>query len=223
MTDKEQIMIDGVDVSECRSFDKESYTLGVYDCDLNELHGYCYCNNDCHFKQLARKTQEYNDLLEQHKELDDRVNRMIEEKYNLARECEELKEKVKAYEKLALHITCPHCNKELGLILDGSEENINTFNRYRNALEEIEKIIKEYDCVNCTKQHCIDCNKYEIFYTINKAKEKERNDKNHTIESLGGVLIFHLRNLLQKAGGRFGREGKNADTGKNKQRGKNER
>ncbi len=62
MTDKEQIMIDGVDVSGCRNFDKESYKLDVYDCDLNELHGYCYCNNDCYFKQLVRKTQECEEL-----------------------------------------------------------------------------------------------------------------------------------------------------------------
>lgn len=40
---------------------------------------------------------------------------------------------------------------------------------YHNALENIEKIIKEYDCVNCSEQHCEDCNKGEIFYIINKA------------------------------------------------------
>ena len=62
MNNKEQIIINGVDVCECRNFDKESYKLDVYDCDLNELHGYCSCNNDCYFKQLVRKTQEYNEL-----------------------------------------------------------------------------------------------------------------------------------------------------------------
>lgn len=44
--------------------------------------------------------------------------------------------------------------------------------RYRKALENIEKIIKEYDCANCTEQHCIDCNKYEIFDIINKKGEE---------------------------------------------------
>ena len=45
--------------------------------------------------------------------------------------------------------------------------------QYRKAIENIEKIIKEYDCVNCSEQHCEDCNKGEIFYIINKAKEEE--------------------------------------------------
>ena len=42
-------------------------------------------------KEYVDLEQKYNDLLDQHKKLDDRVNRMIEEKYNLGRECEELK------------------------------------------------------------------------------------------------------------------------------------
>lgn len=50
---------------------------------------------DKEYIDLERK---YNDLLEQHKQLDDRVNRMIEEKYNLCRECEELKERLNAKE-----------------------------------------------------------------------------------------------------------------------------
>lgn len=45
--------------------------------------------------------------------------------------------------------------------------------RYRKALKEIEGIIKEGDCVNCSEQHCNDCNKGEIFYIINKAKGEE--------------------------------------------------
>ena len=51
-----------------------------------------YCKNCFELaEKLAEKEQEYKALLEQHKELDDRINRMIEEKYNLGRECEELK------------------------------------------------------------------------------------------------------------------------------------
>lgn len=44
---------------------------------------------------LEGKTQKYSELLKQHKELDDKVNRMIEEKYNLAREYEALKKELK--------------------------------------------------------------------------------------------------------------------------------
>lgn len=53
MTDKEQIIIDGVDVSECAYFDYENE--GTRECDVygNE----CEANN-CYYKQLARKTQE---------------------------------------------------------------------------------------------------------------------------------------------------------------------
>ncbi len=51
---KEQIIIDGVDVSECEylKYDK----IG---CSADD----CYClGNDCYFKQLARKTQECEEL-----------------------------------------------------------------------------------------------------------------------------------------------------------------
>lgn len=64
MTEKEQIIINGIDISGCRNFDIESYKLGVYDCDLNELQGYCRCDNECYFKQLVRKTQECEELKE---------------------------------------------------------------------------------------------------------------------------------------------------------------
>ena len=59
MTDKEQIIIDGVDVSECAYFDYENE--GTTECDAygNE----CDANN-CYFKQLARKTQECEELKE---------------------------------------------------------------------------------------------------------------------------------------------------------------
>ena len=59
MTDKEQIIIDGVDVSRCEWFkdgmcyaecDLEGYT--DWECKDAEL-------SNCYFKQLARKTEEY--------------------------------------------------------------------------------------------------------------------------------------------------------------------
>lgn len=49
--------------------------------------------------------------------------------------------------------------------------------RYRKALDEIEDIIKESDCINCREhyynQHCEDCDKGEILYIISKAKGEE--------------------------------------------------
>ena len=47
MTDKEQIIIDGVDVSKCK-----------YLPYCNDKQGNCAFEPNCYFKQLARKTQE---------------------------------------------------------------------------------------------------------------------------------------------------------------------
>ena len=163
MTNKEQIMINGVDVSGCEYLTYELEEDGEYYwfCKISPTGGpdECEYNPECFYKrvlkQLARKTQEYqnladilrdtdtysevcnackddiliypsisdktnytdnevdaitlrriinilegktqkySELLKQHKELDDKVNRMIEEKYNLAKECEALKKELK--------------------------------------------------------------------------------------------------------------------------------
>lgn len=59
MTDKEQVIIDGVDVSGCGHLeDKEA--CGSMDCQSIE----CEKNPNCLFKQLARKTQECEELKE---------------------------------------------------------------------------------------------------------------------------------------------------------------
>lgn len=87
MKDKEQIMIDGVDVSKCRYFLKDTegqdyntdeFVKGCCEakgsCIGYEFAGYGLCrgDKDCYFKQLARKTQE----------------------------CEELKDKINIYKKM---------------------------------------------------------------------------------------------------------------------------
>ena len=61
MTDK-QIMIDGVDVSGCISFDKNNeYNICCYD-DIREdkipFANFCVENKNCYYKQLKRKEQE---------------------------------------------------------------------------------------------------------------------------------------------------------------------
>ena len=128
MTDKEPIIIDGVDVSKCKLYRDEDVYSYEEEKFINECcEGYavfdsygefmCYkpCKGqDCYFKQLARKTKE----------------------------CEELKGKVKAYKNLALHIKCPHCNKELGLVFNCTKEKVNSLHRYRKAFEEIEDYVK---------------------------------------------------------------------------------
>lgn len=64
--DKEQIIIDGVDVSGCVSFDKlNGQNICCYE-DTREdkipFANFCVENKDCYFKQLARKTQECKEL-----------------------------------------------------------------------------------------------------------------------------------------------------------------
>lgn len=110
---KKQIIIDGVDVSGCRNFDIESYKLGVYDCDLNELHGYCRCNNNCYFKQLARKTQECEELKEQlmeTKTFDLFADKLIE-KFNTDSAIASIFKNNTRYRK-ALEEIGGYCNKE---------------------------------------------------------------------------------------------------------------
>lgn len=59
MTDKEQIIIDGVDILDCDNYYVEQETDQVK-CDLSDE--YCRENKNCFYKQLARKTQECEEL-----------------------------------------------------------------------------------------------------------------------------------------------------------------
>lgn len=71
MTDKEQIIIDGVDVSECKHFCLETQIpeipLAGYSniCCEENIAKECKDNPNCYFKQLARKTAECKELKEQ--------------------------------------------------------------------------------------------------------------------------------------------------------------
>ncbi len=67
MTDKEQIIIDGVDVSGCILRRRKEpnctvcngYSSKVFEFDCSDF-------KNCYFKQLARKTQEYEELKEEY-------------------------------------------------------------------------------------------------------------------------------------------------------------
>lgn len=116
MNNKEQIMIDGVDVGGCKYYLRnvhKSCGQGLVDCE----------GKDCMFKQLIRKTQKYealtntnrihaeiieelnnkyNDLKEDYKELEQRHNGAFQDFERLKQECEELKEKLKTAENDAI-------------------------------------------------------------------------------------------------------------------------
>lgn len=132
MTDKEEIIIDGVDVSKCRYFLKDTegqdyntdeFVKGCCEakgCYIGcEFIGYSLCrgDKDCYFKQLARKTQE----------------------------CEELEERLERTEE-DLKYQCADCM------------NIKS-DRYRKALEEIEKYcnnVLSFTAVRTTESDILD-------------------------------------------------------------------
>ena len=118
----DKIIIDGVDVSECgflviqQHSDMESDGI-FYSC-YNKDCEYSICSNnfDCIYKQLARKTQE----------------------------CEELKDKNTKLEKKLELIPCANEALQIGYTAykKQTEYLLGICDRYRKALEEIEEIVK---------------------------------------------------------------------------------
>lgn len=143
MTDKEEIIIDGVNVSGCAYFDYENE--GTKEC-------YAYSNeceaNNCYFKQLARKTQE----------------------------CEELKEE-KAEIKKFLGISSKTILERLEELQERRDELSDKNLSYEQALDEIEKELKEdincesQECGCDDFEECLKCTKEHILDIINKAKD----------------------------------------------------
>lgn len=71
MTDKEQIIIDGVDVSNCEYY-KQAFTGFI--CTNPNKSNDCSKNPDCNFKQLARGTQERDRYRKAFEEIEKIVN-----------------------------------------------------------------------------------------------------------------------------------------------------
>ena len=89
---KKQIIIDGVDVSECKHLYKEIDCLAHIDfsecCEgYNPSYGYCP-NTDCYYKQLKRKEQECE---EKQKTAQDAISKLCTEKSALYNELDKLK------------------------------------------------------------------------------------------------------------------------------------
>lgn len=148
MTDKEQIIIDGVDVKNCRRrIGKNNY--------CRYFKRLCSENNfNCVWKQLARKTQECENL-------------KAEEKY-LKQCC------TKAGEELAKH-SFEYDGKEKNLVVQAMELN-EKYEKLKKALEEIEK--EAHDEMCDTLGHlCAYCDGKDVCITlkildiINKAKD----------------------------------------------------
>ena len=163
MTDKEQIIIDGVDVSGCLFYQsnfEEDYDVRIKHFCSN-WHNCCKSSNNqnCYFKQLARKTQEYERLKEDYKELEQRHNGAFQDFERLKQECEELKENLNNSEKWRIKS-------------EGLNENFELKNTcYCKALEEIEGIVRTITETN--KVYPLQNNLLKILDIINKVKEKE--------------------------------------------------
>lgn len=150
MIDKEQIKCN-YKFQDKERFDGRPYCT-CFDRLCEDL--FFICDHNCQvyedLKQLARKTQEQEELISE-------KDFYLQKIAVLEQEREELKR-----QKAILKSWSKHLEQWKDNLLKDNDY-------YRNALENIEKIIKEYDCVNCSEQHCEDCNKGEIFYIINKA------------------------------------------------------
>ena len=163
--ENKKIYVDGVDVSKCYRYQKKTgYCEGAF--KPEELP---FCENfDCEFKNLARKTEECERSLKRISDLEERIinhsNEIEEYCSRLAdknKECESLKEK---YEEL----------KE-----DRYNLNIEMYvcDRYRKALEEIEKVINNIlnsclgrNTVSCRPAHNVCGDLINILDIISRAK-----------------------------------------------------
>ena len=155
---KEQIMIDGVDVNRCIDFNKRD-KVSCY----HILYDKCNENPNCYFKQLARKTREFEQLEEKYEALKLENQEGYEIVAELKHECEELKERLVRTEE-DLKYQCVDCM------------NVKS-DRYRKALEEIEKVINNIlnsclgrNTVSCRPAHNVCGDLINILDIINKAK-----------------------------------------------------
>ena len=149
-----QIIIDGCNVSGCSYYNP----LGNYNCGGTKK---CSQWSNCYYKQLARKTQECEQIKEKYEALKLENQEGYEIVAELKHECEELKKELNGSEKW--RIKAESLNEKL---------SIEKY-RYCKALEEIEKQCKCYGRSKYTQEFDreyggeLDTNILDI---INKAK-----------------------------------------------------
>lgn len=179
MTDKEEIIIDSVNVAGCVRLQDDEIS-----CDLG---GECKGWGNCYYKQLARKTQECEKLsiLVQEEsarngyveyELNDKLKQKTQECENLKAEEKYLKQCCqKAGEELAKH-SFEYDGKEKNLVVQAIELN-EKYEKLKKALEEIEKVINNIlnsclgrNTVSCRPAHNVCGDLINILNIINKAK-----------------------------------------------------
>ena len=156
MTDKEQIIIDGVDVVGCKYFNRFRSI-----CHNKNLCCDCEKNPNCHYKQLKRKEQECkklnNKIIDMNSIIEDAAINLGNKDFTLydlpfeikklRQECETLKAEEKylkqccqkAGEELAKH-SFEYDGKEKNLVVQAIELN-EKYEKLKKALEEIEEVI----------------------------------------------------------------------------------
>ena len=176
--DKEQIIIDGVDVSGCISFDKDNeYNICCYEDTRGDkilFANFCVENKNCYYKQLARKTQECKEIFAKTYQMwmyyiASGLNNASD--LNIQYLLEDLGKVTKMLAEL--------CNIKDNTLNYYAGQALGETNRYRKALEKIEKELKEgvycesQECGCDDFEECLNCVKTQILDIINKAKEKE--------------------------------------------------
>ena len=165
MTDK-QIIIDGCDVSECLFYQsnfEEDYDVKIKHFCSN-WHNSCESanNSNCYFKQLARKTQECEELKKANQHID--TNRQC--KGSKLKRIEEL------ISDCETGYTDEFIQKIYGIIQE-PEPTVNDYSitdRYRKALKEIEEYINSQG-INHKWNMYIQRFRSGILDIINKAKD----------------------------------------------------
>lgn len=137
MKDKEQTIIDGVDVAGCKYFNRFRNI-----CHNKNLCCDCEKNQDCYYKQLARKTQKCEQKEKELLSNEKIINKLMKEVDELKQECEKLKNQVdEDYNYYTTEL------KTLRDIISNKEKRnaalFLTSGRYLKALDEIERICLE--------------------------------------------------------------------------------
>lgn len=192
MTDKEQIMIDGVDVSGCLFYQsnfEEDYDVRIKHFCSN-WHNSCESSNNsnCYFKQLAHKTQECEELKELTEVSSAKYQSLKMQYKNLVEINNKRKDEIKTlkymlYEEKELSPKLFKANFKIAKLERDISSHKNRFkyelDRYRKAFEEIEKELKEdvycesQECGCDDFEECLNCVKTQILDIINKAKGGE--------------------------------------------------
>lgn len=189
--DKEQIIIDGVDVSGCDelwlNFEKNYDSKCIRFKDVYSQCSYCKDNPNCEYKQLQKeKFENLNNrqIVESAENLIYENSELYKNLKEKEQECEQIKEKYEAlklenqegYEIVAeLKHECEELKRKVELMMDCPDCKVD---EYKKALEEIEGLVKNF---------CKDCDDYE--------------DCNWDKEGCYYSLIPNLKDIINKAKG----------------------